>query len=57
VFDLSAYIPDALLPQYESIRDGVLAWLRTFGVVKDSVGGGGAAGKLSGPPIFFVSIY
>lgn len=34
VFNLSAYVPDALLPQYEAVRDGLLTWFKTFGLVK-----------------------
>ncbi len=45
MFDLSAYIPDALQPQYESFRDNLVSWLRTLGVIKGSTGGD-AAGRL-----------
>ena len=31
VFNLSAYLPDALVPQYESLRDQVVSWLALFG--------------------------
>lgn len=31
VFNLSAYLPDALVPQYESLRDQVASWLALFG--------------------------
>lgn len=43
LFDLSAYIPDALLPQYETLRDSLVTWLKTFGVIKDSNTAGDAA--------------
>lgn len=31
VFNLSAYLPDSLVPQYESLRDQVVSWLGLFG--------------------------
>lgn len=31
VFNLSAYLPDALVPQYESLRDQIVSWLALFG--------------------------
>ena len=36
MFDFSAYIPDILLPQYEAVRDSLLAWLKAIGVLKAS---------------------
>ncbi|KIP09812.1 hypothetical protein PHLGIDRAFT_85955 [Phlebiopsis gigantea 11061_1 CR5-6] len=36
LFDLSAYIPDVLLPQYETVRDSLLTWLKTIGILKAS---------------------
>ncbi|KAI0092510.1 endoplasmic reticulum protein [Irpex rosettiformis] len=47
LFDLSAYIPDALLPQYESFRDNLVSWLRTLGVIKGSSDGDAAGRVLS----------
>ncbi|GLB33238.1 putative low-density lipoprotein receptor domain class A [Lyophyllum shimeji] len=37
LFDVSAYLPDALVPQYEELKDAVVRWLRKLGVVR---GGG-----------------
>ncbi|KAM5532645.1 hypothetical protein V8D89_013689 [Ganoderma adspersum] len=31
LFNLSAYLPDALVPQYESLRDQIVSWLALFG--------------------------
>jgi protein kinase C substrate 80K-H len=45
VFDVSAYIPDALAPQYEALRDGLLNWLRIFGIVKDDGSDKASAGR------------
>ncbi|KAI0699838.1 endoplasmic reticulum protein [Cytidiella melzeri] len=42
LFNLTAYIPDSLLPQYESFRSNLLTWLRTFGVITASAGGDAA---------------
>lgn len=37
VFDVAAYIPEALLPQYEALRDGLKSVLALLGVgPKDS---------------------
>lgn len=33
MFDLKAYLPDALVPQYETFTKGLISWLRTLGVV------------------------
>lgn len=32
VFDLSSYVPDFLLPEYESAVETVVSWLSTFGI-------------------------
>ncbi|KAF8591551.1 hypothetical protein K439DRAFT_906236 [Ramaria rubella] len=37
LFDLSAYIPEALAPQYTWFRETITEWLRTFGMVRDVV--------------------
>ena len=50
VFDLSAYIPDALSPQYESFRGNLVSWLRTLGIIKGS-SGDDAAGNASLPTV------
>jgi len=34
--DVKAYIPDFLIPQYEALRDTLVSWLQTLGVVKGS---------------------
>ncbi|EKM59554.1 uncharacterized protein PHACADRAFT_250133 [Phanerochaete carnosa HHB-10118-sp] len=34
LFNVGSYVPDALLPQFEAVRDGLLTWLRTFGIIK-----------------------
>jgi len=36
-FDLSAYLPDSLLPRYEVFREGLVSWLTRLGVVKSSL--------------------
>ena len=33
MFNVSAYIPEALLPQYEALRDSLFSWLKVLGVV------------------------
>ncbi|KAI1785346.1 endoplasmic reticulum protein [Ganoderma leucocontextum] len=38
LFNLSAYLPDALVPQYESLRDQVVSWLALFGLTQDKRG-------------------
>ena len=34
VFNLSAYLPDSVVPQYEAIRDQLVSILELFGVAK-----------------------
>lgn len=34
VFDLSSYLPDSLVPQYEALRDAVVSFLETIGIAK-----------------------
>ncbi|KLO07499.1 endoplasmic reticulum protein [Schizopora paradoxa] len=34
LFDLSSYLPDLLLPQYELVRDYIVSMLETFGVAR-----------------------
>jgi len=34
--DITAYLPDFLIPQYEGLRDTVVSWLQTLGVVRAS---------------------
>ncbi len=36
VFNLSAYLPDVLVPQYEAFRDQVVAVLEVLGLGKGS---------------------
>ncbi|EIN10218.1 hypothetical protein PUNSTDRAFT_63724 [Punctularia strigosozonata HHB-11173 SS5] len=36
VFDISSYLPESLLPQYEAFRETLASWLTTFGLVKPS---------------------
>lgn len=31
-----AYLPDFLIPQYEGLRDTLVSWLKTLGVVRGS---------------------
>lgn len=33
VFDLTSYLPDSFIPQYEEIRDTLLSWLKKFGFI------------------------
>lgn len=42
MFDLAAYIPDALLPQYEAVRGTVVSWLVALSIIPPP--SGGAAG-------------
>ncbi|GBE79118.1 endoplasmic reticulum protein [Sparassis latifolia] len=37
LFNLTAYIPDAFLPRYEALRNSIISWLETLGVVRGSV--------------------
>ncbi|KAF8841281.1 hypothetical protein BDN67DRAFT_928581 [Paxillus ammoniavirescens] len=32
LFDITAYLPDSLLPTYAAFRDSVLSWLHVFGI-------------------------
>ncbi|KAI9466553.1 glucosidase II beta subunit-like-domain-containing protein [Lactarius psammicola] len=34
--NISAYLPDFLIPQYERLRDTLVSWLQTLGVVRSS---------------------
>ncbi|EIW62173.1 endoplasmic reticulum protein [Trametes versicolor FP-101664 SS1] len=34
LYNLSAYLPDALVPQYEALRDQFVSWLESVGLVK-----------------------
>ncbi|KAI5116540.1 hypothetical protein M0805_004323 [Coniferiporia weirii] len=34
LFDLSSYIPDAFIPQYEILRDSVVSFLETLGIAR-----------------------
>ncbi|KAI0363840.1 endoplasmic reticulum protein [Pilatotrama ljubarskyi] len=34
LYNLSAYLPDAIVPQYESLRDQLVSWLEAIGLVK-----------------------
>lgn len=36
VFDLSSYLPDALIPQYEDLKDTIVSWLETLGIFQGS---------------------
>jgi protein kinase C substrate 80K-H len=36
VFDVSSYIPDSLLPEYEAASSTLSSWLSTFGIVSKS---------------------
>ncbi|KAF8991406.1 hypothetical protein BDZ89DRAFT_973841 [Hymenopellis radicata] len=38
LFELSNYLPDALIPQYEDFKDTLLGWMETIGVIRPSVG-------------------
>ena len=40
MYNLSAYLPDALVPQFEAIRDQLISWLELFGLAKSAVDGG-----------------
>lgn len=32
VYDITAYLPDALIPQYEALRDTLVSWLGGLGL-------------------------
>lgn len=34
VFNLTAYLPDSFLPQFEDVKHTVVSWLKTFGVIR-----------------------
>ncbi|KAI0346969.1 hypothetical protein BDW22DRAFT_1351294 [Trametopsis cervina] len=42
LFDFSAYIPDALLPQYETFRNTLASFLKPFGVISGDANDGAA---------------
>ena len=52
VLNVSAYVPDGLLPQFEAVRDGLLTWLKTFGIIKGSPAGGESAGMIHSTSAF-----
>lgn len=33
---MRAYLPDFLVPQYDILRETLVSWLQTFGIVKGS---------------------
>ena len=43
VFDLTSYLPDSFIPQYEEFRDTLFSWLQRFGIVHGE--DDGAAGE------------
>ncbi|TFY83261.1 hypothetical protein EWM64_g763 [Hericium alpestre] len=43
LYDLSAYVPDALLPQILAFRDSIVSWLEKFGIIKHNSAGDDAA--------------
>ncbi|KAI0052642.1 hypothetical protein FA95DRAFT_1483311 [Auriscalpium vulgare] len=43
VYDITAYLPDSLIPQYEVLRTFLSTWLPKLGIIKAVVPGGGAA--------------
>ena len=40
VFDISSYIPDPLLPKYQSLKESVVSYLEMLGIVRGAVEGG-----------------
>ncbi|KAF5371945.1 hypothetical protein D9615_008110 [Tricholomella constricta] len=34
LFDLTSYLPDSVIPQYEEFKDTLVSWLRTFGIIR-----------------------
>ncbi|KAI0786480.1 glucosidase II beta subunit-like-domain-containing protein [Abortiporus biennis] len=42
LFDISAYLPESVLPQYEQFRDSFVSWLETFGIAKGNSPTGGS---------------
>ena len=49
--DIKAYLPEFLIPQYEGLRDTLVSWLQTLGVVK------GSSDAASGQPMLGLSLY
>ncbi|KAI8984963.1 endoplasmic reticulum protein [Trametes punicea] len=43
LYNLSAYLPDAIIPQYEALRDQLVSWLEVVGLVKPSSPSGDAS--------------
>ncbi|TFK56222.1 hypothetical protein OE88DRAFT_1716755 [Heliocybe sulcata] len=37
LFELSSYLPDSLVPQYEAFRDTLVSWLQMLGVIRGGV--------------------
>ena len=54
VFDLEAYLPDSLIPGYESVRDTLLSWLEILGIAKSAASDAGA-GEPIHCPVFLAS--
>lgn len=38
LFDIANYLPDSLVPQYEDLKDAILSWLESFGIIRPEVG-------------------
>ncbi|TFK43050.1 glucosidase II beta subunit-like-domain-containing protein [Crucibulum laeve] len=34
IYDLTAYLPDSLIPQYEAVKETLVSWLRMLGVIR-----------------------
>lgn len=37
VFDLTAYLPDSVVPQYEEFKNTIRVWLEKLGIVRGDV--------------------
>ncbi|KAG7445989.1 uncharacterized protein BT62DRAFT_949940 [Guyanagaster necrorhizus] len=38
LFDIANYLPDSLVPQYEDLKDAILSWLESFGIIRPEIG-------------------
>ena len=47
MYNIAAYLPDSLLPQYEAVRDGLVSALETLGLIKSTQKGDAGTFPLS----------
>ncbi|KZT27082.1 hypothetical protein NEOLEDRAFT_1161953 [Neolentinus lepideus HHB14362 ss-1] len=46
LLDLSSYLPDTLVPQYEAFRDTLVSWLQTLGIIHGAPQSAGEDSKM-----------